>query len=171
MGRGATKAAGNRWYQARIKASKYNEKLCSREGAAECLHMSVDAVTDAELGLSKVMPVDKAVLMSDLYGDPSLVNYYCLHECPIGRNLPISDEVPDIDRITVSLLTSKRVGEMSRLEDRLLKIAEKAESGELSDEELDALESIVEKLERFSVKVSKLRNVLENERAKYGRDS
>ena len=166
MGRGATKAVGNRWYQARIKASKYNDKLSSREGAAEALHMSADAVTDAELGLSKVMPVDKAVLMADLYGDPSLLNYYCLHECPIGKTLPISDEVPEIDRITVSLLTSKRVGEVNRMTDRLLEIAE---DGEISEEELGALESVVTFLEEVSVKTSKLKNLLNEKKTWYGR--
>lgn len=166
MGRGATKAVGNRWYEARIKASKYNEKLSSRDGAAEALHMSTDAVTDAELGLSKVMPVDKAVLMADLYGDPSLLNYYCLHECPIGKNLPISDDVPDIDRITVSLLASKRVGEVNRMTERLLEIAE---DGEISEDELDALETVVRYLEDISMKTSKLRNLLEREKISHGR--
>ncbi len=67
MGRGATKAAGNVWYEARMEAAKWNDKLLSRAGAAEALNMSEDAVKDAELGLNKCMPVDKAVLMADLY--------------------------------------------------------------------------------------------------------
>ncbi len=69
MGRDATKAAGNVWYEARMKAAKYNSKLYSREGAAECLGMSPSSVADAELGLTKFMPVDKAVLMADCYNN------------------------------------------------------------------------------------------------------
>lgn len=69
MGRGATKAAGNVWYEARMEAAKWNDKLLSRAGAAEALNMSEDAVKDAELGLNKCMPVDKAVLMADLYAE------------------------------------------------------------------------------------------------------
>lgn len=42
MGRSATKAAGNVYYQARIEAAKWNDRLCSREGAAEAL--GVEAV-------------------------------------------------------------------------------------------------------------------------------
>lgn len=49
MGRGATKAAGNVWYEARMDAAKWNDKLSSRAGAAEALNMSEDAVKDAEL--------------------------------------------------------------------------------------------------------------------------
>ena len=37
MARGATKAVGNLWYEARKKAAIYNGRLCSREGAAEML--------------------------------------------------------------------------------------------------------------------------------------
>ncbi len=47
MGRDATKAAGNPWYEARKKAAKYDDRLFSREGAAERLGMSVSSVADA----------------------------------------------------------------------------------------------------------------------------
>ena len=67
MGRDATKAAGNPWYQARKKAAEYDDRLCSRESAAEQLGMSVSSLADAELGNTKFMPVDKAVLMADRY--------------------------------------------------------------------------------------------------------
>ncbi len=70
MGRDATKAAGNPWYEARMRAAKYNGKLASREGAAEMLGMSVSAVADTALGLTKCMPVEEAVLMADLYNGP-----------------------------------------------------------------------------------------------------
>ena len=76
MGREATKAAGNPWYEARKRAAEYDDRLASREGAAERLGMSVSSVADAELGLTKCMPVDKAVLMADLYNAPQLLNYY-----------------------------------------------------------------------------------------------
>lgn len=67
MGRGATKAAGNVYYQARIEAAKWNGSLSSREGAAEALGVSVDTVKNIELGLHKCVPVDLVVLMADLY--------------------------------------------------------------------------------------------------------
>lgn len=62
MGRGAPKAQGNVWYQARIDAAMGNEKLLSRFGAAEAMGLSEDAVKSAELGLYKSMPVENAVL-------------------------------------------------------------------------------------------------------------
>lgn len=154
MGRGATKAAGNVWYEARMEAAKWNDKLLSRAGAAEALNMSEDAVKDAELGLNKCMPVDKAVLMADLYRKPELRNYYCLHECPIGRTLAISDEAPGLERVTVKLLKNLRIEDLEGVKDRLVDIAE---DGRISDDEKPALEEILTYLDRLSKTVSELR--------------
>ena len=139
MGREARKAAGNPWYEARKKAAEYDDRLCSREGAAERLGMSVSAVADAELGLTKCMPVDKAVLMADLYNAPQLLNYYCLHECPIGCRHSISDEVVDIDRVTVKLLKGLRVDKLEEIKDSLLDIAE---DGKITDDEKPELKEV-----------------------------
>lgn len=154
MGRGATKAADNVWYKARIEAAKYNERLSSRAGAADLLNMSEDAVKDAELGLTKFMPVEKAVLMADLYNAPELLNYYCLHECPIGPNHPISAEVVTIDRATVKLLKELQSGVLSRLKDKLLEISE---DGVIDEDELPVLNEIIESLDRISIAASELK--------------
>lgn len=45
MARQATKAVGNRYFEARIKAAKYNEKLLTRIGAAD----SLPGVTEDEI--------------------------------------------------------------------------------------------------------------------------
>lgn len=52
------------YFQARKKAATYNERLWSREGAAELLGISVSTLADYELGNTKVVPVDKVVLLS-----------------------------------------------------------------------------------------------------------
>lgn len=71
MGRDATKAAGNPWYQARKKAAEYDDRLCSRESAAEQLGMSVSSLADAELGNTKFMPVDTGELSVRINGNES----------------------------------------------------------------------------------------------------
>ena len=58
----------------------YNERLYSREGAAELLGISVSTLADYELGNTKVVPVDKVVLMADLYNAPELKTGYCKYE-------------------------------------------------------------------------------------------
>lgn len=154
MGRGATKACGNVWFEARIAAAKYNDQLSSRSGAAELLNLSEDAVKSAELGLYKAMPVDNAVLMADLYNAPELLNYYCLHECPIGKNRPISAEVVSIDRATIKLLRRLQSGVLTDLRDKLLEISE---DGVISDDELPILQEIVDNLDGISRAASELK--------------
>lgn len=121
IGRGATKAVGNVWYEARKNAAKYNEKLESREGAAEALGTSIDVIRDTECGLYKCMPPDNAILMADLYNAPHLLNYYCKHECPIGRNMDISDERVDIPQAVCRLSVDLKNAE--QIKDKLMQIA------------------------------------------------
>lgn len=154
MGRDATKAAGNPWYEARIRASKYNGKLASREGAAEMLGMSVSAVADAELGLTKFMPVEKAVLMADLYNEPQLLNYFCLHECPIGCRHCISDEVNGIDRMAVKLVKGLRVEEVEKVKNAILDIAE---DGKVNEDEKNAFRKVLDYLENLGKLISELK--------------
>lgn len=154
MGRDATKAVGNPWYEARKAAAKYNERLYSREGAAEMLGMSVSSVADAELGLTKCMPPDKAVLMADLYKAPHLLNHYCLNECPIGCRHSLSEEVCSIDRVTVKLLKSLRVEDLEKVMENLIDIAE---DGRITEEEKPELKKILEYLDRIAKTVSELK--------------
>ena len=153
MGRGATKACGNPWYRARINASEWDGRLLSREGAAELLGMSVSSIADAELGLSKLMPADKAVLMSDLYRDPALLNYYCLHECPIGCRRPISEDTLEIDRVTVKLTKILRKETVQWFKHTLQDIAA---DGVVSEDEFDEFDQVVDELREVAVIISEL---------------
>ena len=153
MGRGATKALGNPWYDARINASKDDERLSSREGAAELLGMSVSAVSDAELGLTKIMPVDKAVLMADLYNAPELLNYYCLNECPIGCRRAISDKMVDIEMATVKLTKVLRKDMVQRIKYALQDIAA---DGMVGEDEAEEFDRVVDDLREIAKIISEL---------------
>lgn len=65
MGKDSTKGNDNVYFRARKEAAIYNERLFSREGAAELLGISVSTLADYELGNTKVVPVDKVVLMAE----------------------------------------------------------------------------------------------------------
>lgn len=153
MGRPATKAMGNGYYEARIAASKWNDRLSSRAGAAEAMNVSEDVIKDAELGLYKCLPVDTVVRMADLYHAPELLNYYCLHECPIGQGKPLSVAVEPIERITVKLIKKLRVDELSGIKDMLVDIAE---DGEVSKDEVENLCHIRDYLRSLSRTISEL---------------
>lgn len=158
MGREATKAIGNPWYEARVEAAKWDRRLLSREGAAELLGMSVSSVADAELNLTKCMPPDKAVQMADLYNAPHLLNYYCLHECPVGKDRPVSEEIVPIERVTVKLLKGMKLDRLDDIKDRLMDIAA---DGLVTEDEIDDLSEITGYLEEVAKSISELKIITE----------
>lgn len=156
MGRRATVASGNVWYEARMEAAKTNEKLKSRFGAADEAGMSEDAIKNTELGLEKQMPVDKAVILADLYNAPELLNHYCLHQCPIGQNQAISDGVCSIEHVTLKLLKGLKASRLEKVKEKLVDIAE---DGAVTDEEVEALEDVVRYLDGIAVSISELKTI------------
>lgn len=152
MGTNPTKAASNVYCQARKSAATYNERLHSREGAAELLGLSVSSLADYELGNTKVVPVDKVVLMADLYHSPELLNHYCATECPIGcRNAPLL-VVEELDRLTIKLLKSfKSINNIGHA------ILDLAEDGVITPEEKPQLEEVLQQLETISKHTQELR--------------
>ena len=145
MGQRPTKAAGNIYCQCRKRAAQYNDKLNSREGAAELLGVSPSTIADYELGTTKVIPVDKVVFMADLYNAPELLNHYCKNECPIGRELPV--EVEPIERITIKVMKHLCPERLEALKKRLVDIAE---DGIIDDAEKPVLEKVLEEIDQMA---------------------
>ena len=77
MGSNPTKAANNMYCKCRLAAAKYNDKLNSREGAAEMLGLSSSTLASYELDLTKVVPVESIMMMADVY-IKKLVLFQCL---------------------------------------------------------------------------------------------
>lgn len=145
MGQRPTKAAGNIYCQCRKRAAQYNDRLNSREGAAELLGVSPSTIADYELGTTKVIPVDKVVLMADIYNAPELENHYCRNECPIGRDLPV--EVEPIERITVKIMKHLSPERLEMLKNRLIDIAE---DGIIDDTEKPELEKVLSEIDQMT---------------------
>lgn len=124
MGSVPTKAAESIYFRCRKDAATYNDKLSSREGAAELLGISSSSLADYELGITKVVPVDKVVLMADLYNAPEIKTNYCCTECPIGKGEPIATEISSVERITLKLLKSFDEKKIDEMKDQLINIAE-----------------------------------------------
>lgn len=143
MGRRPTKAANNPFCKARLEAARYNERLCSKEGAAELLGVSVSTLSDYELGLTKIVPTDMVVKMANLYNAPELENYYCTEMCPLGCNMPKA-EIEDLDRIAIRALASFR--EIAETRDTLIDITA---DGTISEDEKPALGKVLKNLEEL----------------------
>ena len=101
------------------RPQKHNDKLGSREGAAELLGISVSSLADYELGNTKVIPVDKVVLMADIYNAPELMAWYCSSECLIGKSLEMpSPEIASVERTTMKLLKRLRQGDIEQVKEK-----------------------------------------------------
>ena len=154
MGKGPINENTNVYFQARKKAAIYNERLYSREGAAELLGISVSTLADYELGNTKVVPVDKVVLMADLYCAPELIAGYCMRECPVHGFLPLATEEKSIQGIALRLLKGFNEDELKTMKVDLIEITE---DGIISQEEIPKLKEILKKLEGMAEVISEMK--------------
>lgn len=154
MERGCKKTTENIYLRCRKEAAKYNEALSSRERASEQLGISDASLRNYELGITKLIPADIILIMAELYNAPELPSHYCLNECPLGQCHAISEEVHDLDRVTVKLLRNLKVDNIRDIKDRLLDIAE---DGVISEEEKPDLKEVLEYLDDLAKTVSELK--------------
>lgn len=154
MGKGPINENNNVYFKARKRAAAYNERLYSREGASELLGISVSTLADYELGNTKVVPVDKVVLMADLYNAPELITGYCMGECPVHGFLPLATEEKSIQGIALRLLRGFNEDELRVMKEDLIEITE---DGIISREELPKLKAILEKLEKIVEIISEIK--------------
>lgn len=151
MGSSPTKAASNMYCKCRLEAAKYNDKLNSREGAAEMLGLSSSTLASYELGLTKVVPVESIALMADVYNAPELKPWYCTNVCPLGEDMP-KIELEELDRITVKTLATLR--HISEVKDDLLDITA---DGVVSPDEKPKLDNIIKTLKQVTEVAQSLR--------------
>lgn len=143
MARQATKACGNRYYEARMRAAMYNEKFLTRAGAVESLPgVTEDSLKKYELDINRP-PNIVVALMADAYNEPELRAWYCSNECPLGRDCREIPEMP-AERALIRLQNS--VYEMQEVTRQVGKLME---DGKLSEEEKQAVPGIREQLLEF----------------------
>ena len=154
MGTGCMKDNENVYFRARKEAAIYNEKLYSREGAAELLGVSVSTLADYELGITKVVPVDKVVLMAELYNCPELKTGYCKYECPIGKMMPLATKINGIEGIALRLI---REFDSEKIQDIKKSVIDIAADGVISADEKPQLEEMLKRLDELSMVISEIK--------------
>ena len=117
------------------------------------LGVSVSSLADYELGNTKVVPVDKVVLMSDLYNAPQLLNGYCARECPIGCRRDTATEIQPIERTTIGLLNLLQNEKLGKYMSALTSVAA---DGQVSEDERSKMSEIVAYLNEVRVLVEEL---------------
>lgn len=138
MPRQATKASGNVYFEARMRAAKCNDKLITRVGAADFLPgVTEDSLKKYELDITKPPNVVVA-LMAEAYIEPQLRLWYCVHECPLGvycREIPIMPP----ERALIRLQNTAY--QLTPIIQRLAKIME---DGKISEAEQQQIPDIVD---------------------------
>ena len=123
----------------------------SREAASELLE-SIPPERIEKIENERSLPhPDEVLVMSDKYKQPSLCNYYCANQCPIGQEYVPEIKVKDLSQIVLEMLAS--LNSMGKQKDRLIEITA---DGKISGNELEDFICIQEELERISITVETL---------------
>ena len=142
------------------KSTKENKNLyqrtreslgLTREEASDLLvTMSPERIEKIESERSMPHP-DEVLLMSDKYKQPTLCNYYCANQCPIGAQYVPEVKVKDLAQIVLETIAS--LNTMQKQKDRLIEITV---DGKITGDELADFVRIQEELEKISIAVETL---------------
>ena len=123
----------------------------TREGASELLEsLTPERIEKIENERSLPHP-EEVLVMAEGYKQPSLCNYYCANQCPIGQQYVPEVRVKDLSQIVLEMLAS--LNSMNKQKERLIEITV---DGKVSGDELADFVGIQEELERISIAVETL---------------
>lgn len=145
MGRKSTKENKN------IYQTSREEVGLTRDAAAEQLaFISSDRIEKIENEKSLPHP-EEILAMADCYKNPSLCNYYCSHECPIGQ-----EYVPEVKFKELSQITLEMLASLNSLEKEKNRLIEITVDGVISEDEMKDFEKIQKQLSQISMAIDSL---------------
>ena len=145
MGRVSTKENKNKYQLIR------EELGLSREKASELLETIMPERIE-KIESEKTLPhPDEVLVMADKYKRPSLCNYFCSRQCPIGQEYVPEIEVKELSSIVLEMLAS--LNSVNKRKDRLIEITA---DGRIDNDEIDDFIFILDELERISITVETL---------------
>ena len=145
MARTSTKENKNIYHKTRESLN------LTREAASELMEsLSPERIEKIENERSLPHP-DEVLLMAEKYKQPSLCNYYCANQCPIGQQYVPEIKIKDLSQIVLEMLAS--LTSMNKQRERLIEITV---DGKITGDELEDFIYIQEELERISIAVETL---------------
>ena len=145
MGRKSTKENKNYYQEIRESLN------LTREKASELLEfISADRIEKIEADKSAIRP-EEVLQMAKVYNKADLANYYCTHECPIGKKYVQPIEYKDLSQITLEMLAT--LNSLEKQKERLIEITV---DGKISDEEKADFEEIKRQLDEMSKTIASL---------------
>ena len=123
----------------------------TREAASELLEsITPERIEKIENERSLPHP-DEVLVMAEKYKQPSLCNFYCANQCPIGQQYVPEVKIKDLCQIVLEMLAS--LNSMGKQKERLIEITV---DGKITGDELEDFIYIQEELERISIAVETL---------------
>ena len=145
MGRSSTRENKTRYQLAREALG------LSREKASELLEtIAPERIEKIESERSLPRP-DEVLIMAEKYKTPSLCNYFCARQCPIGQQY-----VPEIRNSELSDIVLKMLASLNAMDRKKERLIEIAADGTISKDEIDDFVHIQKELECISVTVETL---------------
>ncbi|MBB3171434.1 XRE family transcriptional regulator [Parvibacter caecicola] len=98
---------------------------------------------------------DEVLVLAEVYDEPSLCNYYCAMQCPIGRDegVPYIEQPEQSELPIIVLQMIASLNSTSQMKNRLIEIAA---DGDVSEDELAEFEKIRQELEKITSTVKAL---------------
>lgn len=145
MGRLSTKENKNIYQTAREQLG------LSREKASELLE-TITPERIERIESEKMVPhPDEVLAMAEKYKVPTMCNYYCSTQCPIGAEYVPEIKIKDLSQIVLEMLAS-----LNSIKNRQERLIEITADGEISGDELEDFVAIQKELERISITVETL---------------
>lgn len=146
MGRKSIKDDKNIYFESREEAgltrAQASELMCT---------MSESRLEKLETGKAAIYPED-VVDMAAAYKKPSLCNYYCTHECRIGKDSVPEVKVSSLSEIVLGMLSA--LNSLDKQKDRLIEITA---DGIVSDDEIPDFVHIQKQLDQIDHTVEALK--------------
>ncbi|MCR4697138.1 MAG: helix-turn-helix domain-containing protein [Lachnospiraceae bacterium] len=141
-----------------IKENKNVYQLAREEAGMTRLQASDELVFMSDSRIEKIESEkcephpDEILAMANAYKKPSLCNYYCSNECPIGQKTVPELKEKALAQITLEMLSTINI--LSKQKDRLVEITV---DGEISDDEMKDFLVIKSELDKMTVSIESLK--------------
>lgn len=145
MGRKSTKE-NKSIYQVCREQAGYTREQASEKMA----YISPERIEKIENYKTKAQQED-VLAMAECYKTPTLCNYYCSHECAIGKKYVPEIHIKELSQIVLETINSLNL--LNKEKDRLVEITV---DGEISQEEYGDFKKIQNLLEQVSITVETL---------------
>ena len=146
MGRKSGKTNKSIYLQCREDAG-----LTRFEASEKLGYISESRLEKLETGKTPAQPED-ITAMAEAYGRPDLCNYYCVHECAIGR-----DHVPEVKLKGLSQIVLGMLASLNTLDKEKERLIEITADEVIDEDELTDFVYIQEQLEKIQLTVESLK--------------